>query len=62
MFRNTAEDSNLHKMKTRNLALECLLCYLVNILFVCRQFGRYGHFHELAFSVIFEIFSEMVIY
>jgi len=35
---------------------------LVNILFVCRQFGRDGYFHELAFNTTFEIFSEMVIY
>ena len=62
MFRNPAEDSNLHTTKTRNLALEWLMFYLINVLFVCRQFGRDGYFHELSFNTIFEIFNEMVVY
>ena len=34
----------------------------VNILFVCRQFGRDSYFHELAFNTIFEIFNVIVIF
>jgi len=36
--------------------------YLINILFVCRQFGSDGYSHELVFNTIFEILNEMVIY
>jgi hypothetical protein len=49
-------------MKTRNLDLEWLMFYLIDILFACRQFGSDGYFHELAFNIIFEFFNEMVIY
>jgi hypothetical protein len=62
MLHNTAEDSNLHIMKIHNLALERLMFHLINILLVCRQIGRDGYFHELAFNTIFEIFNWMVIY
>jgi len=49
-------------MKTRNLALEWLMFHLIDIRFVCRQFGSDGYFYELAFNTILEFFNEMVIY